>query len=126
MHNFTGLVILRAFMGAFEAACQPTFVLLSSTWYQREEQATIVSLWYDRSFTPLSCPYSETQVYDERPSEHNRRPTSIRLLLRPLHLPNQIMASSLHVLRYLNRNLGRLHPLVDARLPHARKMLQRK
>ena len=45
MHNFTGLVILRAFMGAFEAACQPTFVLLSSTWYQREEQATIVSLW---------------------------------------------------------------------------------
>ncbi|KAJ5293419.1 uncharacterized protein N7443_009372 [Penicillium atrosanguineum] len=46
MHNFTGLVILRGFMGAFEAACQPTFVLLSSTWYKREEQATIVSLWY--------------------------------------------------------------------------------
>ncbi|KAJ5693450.1 hypothetical protein N7462_002873 [Penicillium macrosclerotiorum] len=44
--NFTGLIILRAFMGAFEAACQPTFVLLSSTWYKREEQASIINFWY--------------------------------------------------------------------------------
>ncbi|OQE28676.1 hypothetical protein PENSTE_c003G01506 [Penicillium steckii] len=46
MRSFTGLVILRAFMGAFEAACQPTFVILSSTWYKREEQGSIINLWY--------------------------------------------------------------------------------
>jgi MFS family permease len=45
MKNFTGLVILRAFMGAFEAACQPTFVILSATWYQREEQGTVINYW---------------------------------------------------------------------------------
>ncbi|KAJ5169212.1 uncharacterized protein N7482_004806 [Penicillium canariense] len=44
--NFVALIILRAFMGAFEAACQPTFVLLSSTWYKREEQGSIINLWY--------------------------------------------------------------------------------
>ncbi|KAJ6076321.1 hypothetical protein N7499_008302 [Penicillium canescens] len=46
MKNFTGLVILRAFMGAFEAACQPTFVILSATWYQREEQGSVINYWY--------------------------------------------------------------------------------
>lgn len=45
MKNFTGLVILRAFMGAFEAACQPTFVILSATWYRREEQGSVINLW---------------------------------------------------------------------------------
>jgi MFS family permease len=45
MKNFTGLVILRAFMGAFEAACQPTFVILSATWYQREEQGSVINYW---------------------------------------------------------------------------------
>jgi sugar phosphate permease len=33
-------------MGAFEAACQPTFVILSSTWYKREEQGSVINLWY--------------------------------------------------------------------------------
>ncbi|CAI7597046.1 unnamed protein product [Penicillium pancosmium] len=46
MRSFTGLIILRAFMGAFEAACQPTFVILSSTWYKREEQGSVINLWY--------------------------------------------------------------------------------
>lgn len=45
MRSFTGLIILRAFMGAFEAACQPTFVILSSTWYKREEQGSVINLW---------------------------------------------------------------------------------
>ncbi|KAL8404736.1 hypothetical protein RB594_009560 [Gaeumannomyces avenae] len=44
--NFTTLIILRGFLGAFEAVCQPCFVLLSSIWYKREEQATTVILWY--------------------------------------------------------------------------------
>ncbi|KAJ5414626.1 hypothetical protein N7509_001253 [Penicillium cosmopolitanum] len=46
MRSFTGLIILRAFMGAFEAACQPTFVILSSTWYKREEQGSVINLWF--------------------------------------------------------------------------------
>ncbi|CEJ61636.1 Putative Allantoate permease [Penicillium brasilianum] len=45
-HNFTGLVIVRTLLGIFEACCQPTFVLLSSMWYKREEQAATVTYWY--------------------------------------------------------------------------------
>ncbi len=33
--SFEGLVTLRALLGAFEACCQPTFVLLSGMWYKR-------------------------------------------------------------------------------------------
>ncbi|KAJ5736527.1 uncharacterized protein N7483_001652 [Penicillium malachiteum] len=46
MKNFSGLIALRAFMGVFEAACQPTFVVLSATWYKREEQASTINFWY--------------------------------------------------------------------------------
>ncbi|KAJ5618517.1 hypothetical protein N7528_006628 [Penicillium herquei] len=45
-HNFTGLVTVRTLLGIFEACCQPTFVLLSSMWYKREEQAATVTYWY--------------------------------------------------------------------------------
>ncbi|KAK1977240.1 major facilitator superfamily transporter [Colletotrichum cereale] len=45
-HNFTGLVIVRGFLGGFEAVCQPTFVLLTSMWYKREEQASTAIYWY--------------------------------------------------------------------------------
>lgn len=44
-HNFTGLVIVRTLLGLFESACQPAFVLLSSIWYRREEQAARVTYW---------------------------------------------------------------------------------
>lgn len=30
--QFVGLVVLRGFLGGFEAACQPTFVVLSAMW----------------------------------------------------------------------------------------------
>lgn len=43
--NFTGLVIVRSLLGIFESACQPAFVLLSSMWYRREEQAARVTYW---------------------------------------------------------------------------------
>ena len=46
MKNFAGLVTLRALLGAFEATSQPSFVLLSSIWYKREEQAGAVIFWY--------------------------------------------------------------------------------
>ncbi|KAK9379068.1 major facilitator superfamily domain-containing protein [Kockiozyma suomiensis] len=45
-HNFASLVALRVLLGLFEAVSQPTFLLLSSMWYKREEQATIVACWY--------------------------------------------------------------------------------
>lgn len=45
-HNFAGLVVVRTLLGIFEACCQPTFVLLSSMWYKREEQAATVTYWY--------------------------------------------------------------------------------
>ncbi|KAB8302287.1 hypothetical protein EYC80_005725 [Monilinia laxa] len=45
-HNFEGLVIARTLLGAFEAACQPIFVVLSSMWYKRDEQAGVVIYWY--------------------------------------------------------------------------------
>ncbi|EED13903.1 2-ketogluconate transporter, putative [Talaromyces stipitatus ATCC 10500] len=44
--NFAGLITLRAFLGVFEAATQPTFTLLSSIWYTREEQAGAVTFWF--------------------------------------------------------------------------------
>jgi len=44
--NFTGLVIVRTLLGLFESACQPAFVILSSIWYKRDEQASRVTYWY--------------------------------------------------------------------------------
>ncbi|KIM96044.1 hypothetical protein OIDMADRAFT_170696 [Oidiodendron maius Zn] len=44
--NFTSLVTVRTLLGIFEACCQPSFILLSSMWYLREEQAATVSYWY--------------------------------------------------------------------------------
>ncbi|KAF6830607.1 allantoate permease [Colletotrichum musicola] len=44
--NFTSLVVVRTLLGIFESACQPAFVILSSMWYRREEQASRVTYWY--------------------------------------------------------------------------------
>ncbi|GKT48940.1 putative transporter [Colletotrichum spaethianum] len=44
-NNFTGLIIVRGFLGGFEAVCQPAFVLLTSMWYKREEQAATAIYW---------------------------------------------------------------------------------
>ncbi|TQB68316.1 hypothetical protein MPDQ_003601 [Monascus purpureus] len=44
--NFASLVTVRTLLGIFEASCQPTFVVLSSMWYKREEQASTVTYWY--------------------------------------------------------------------------------
>lgn len=37
---------MRILLGLFESACQPAFVVLSSIWYKREEQASRVTYWY--------------------------------------------------------------------------------
>ncbi|CAN8100739.1 unnamed protein product [Discula destructiva] len=44
--TFAGLVTVRTLLGLFESACQPAFVVLSSIWYRREEQAARVIYWY--------------------------------------------------------------------------------
>jgi hypothetical protein len=44
--NFTSIVTLRTLLGIFEAVCQPSFLILSSMWYKREEQAETVTYWY--------------------------------------------------------------------------------
>ncbi|KIY73759.1 MFS general substrate transporter [Cylindrobasidium torrendii FP15055 ss-10] len=45
-HNFAGLVIVRTLLGMFECVCQPAFVLLSTMWYTREEQALVIGSFY--------------------------------------------------------------------------------
>lgn len=54
MINFQGIIALRAFLGVFEAATQPTFTLLSGMWYTREEQAGAVTFWFV-TFTLFVC-----------------------------------------------------------------------
>lgn len=44
--NFVTVLVLRTFLGIFEAVCQPAFVFLSGMWYKREEQAATVTYWY--------------------------------------------------------------------------------
>ncbi|KAJ6001965.1 MFS general substrate transporter [Penicillium canescens] len=44
--NFRTLAALRVLLGIFEAVSKHTFLLSSSMWYQREEQAYIVTYWF--------------------------------------------------------------------------------
>jgi MFS family permease len=53
-NNFPSLIAVRTLLGIFEAVCQPSFVLMSSMWYKREEQAETVTYWY--ATTPSSLP----------------------------------------------------------------------
>ena len=43
--SYAPLVALRTLLGMFEAVCQPTFLIMSSMWYKREEQAQVVTWW---------------------------------------------------------------------------------
>ncbi|KAF2501814.1 MFS general substrate transporter [Lophium mytilinum] len=44
--SFPALVAVRTLLGIFEAVCQPSFLVMSSMWYKRDEQAQIVTYWY--------------------------------------------------------------------------------
>ncbi|KAF2766953.1 allantoate permease [Teratosphaeria nubilosa] len=44
--NFTSILACRILLGISEAVCQPSFLIMSSMWYKREEQALIVTFWY--------------------------------------------------------------------------------
>ncbi|KAH9863339.1 hypothetical protein IAQ61_009616 [Plenodomus lingam] len=44
--SFPALVTVRTLLGIFEAVCQPAFLVMTSIWYKRDEQAQIVTYWY--------------------------------------------------------------------------------
>ncbi|KAL0935838.1 allantoate permease [Colletotrichum truncatum] len=44
--SFPALIAVRTLLGIFEAVCQPAFLIMSSIWYKREEQAQVVTYWY--------------------------------------------------------------------------------
>ncbi|TDZ20728.1 putative transporter [Colletotrichum orbiculare MAFF 240422] len=44
--SFPSLIVVRTLLGIFEAVCQPAFLIMSSIWYKREEQAQVVNYWY--------------------------------------------------------------------------------
>lgn len=44
--SYPALIGVRTLLGIFEAVCQPAFLIMSSIWYKREEQAQVVTYWY--------------------------------------------------------------------------------
>ncbi|KAJ5950077.1 hypothetical protein N7454_001661 [Penicillium verhagenii] len=44
--GFAGLAAARFFLGVFESCLNPGFVLITSSWWKREEQASRLGLWY--------------------------------------------------------------------------------
>lgn len=51
-HNFTGIATVRFFLGFFEGAASPAWVILTSTWYKRKEHPVRVS--YVNTLPPKS------------------------------------------------------------------------
>ncbi|KAI9154843.1 allantoate permease [Paramyrothecium foliicola] len=45
-HNFTGLMVTRLLLGAFEASVAPTFIAVVQMWYRRREQTKRNASWY--------------------------------------------------------------------------------
>ncbi|KAF2720976.1 membrane transporter [Polychaeton citri CBS 116435] len=46
VENFSGAVAVRFFLGLFEAAVTPGFVLITSQWYTKKEQGLRVGIWF--------------------------------------------------------------------------------
>lgn len=44
--NFAGAVVVRFFLGVFEAAVTPGFALFSSQWYTTTEQSSRIGIWF--------------------------------------------------------------------------------
>jgi MFS family permease len=44
--NFATILVARTVLGIFEAVCQPAFLTMSSMWYKRSEQASIITFWF--------------------------------------------------------------------------------
>ena len=46
VHNFSGAVAIRFFLGVFEAAVTPGFALITSQWYTKREQGFRTGIWF--------------------------------------------------------------------------------
>lgn len=46
VHNYTGLVVGRVFLGLFEATIGPSLMIISSQYYTKKEQAPRFCFWY--------------------------------------------------------------------------------
>jgi len=44
--NWTDLMLVRTFLGVFEATVTPGFVLITSQWYRSKEQPLRIGMWY--------------------------------------------------------------------------------
>jgi MFS family permease len=120
--NFAGLVTVRTFLGVFEACCQPIFIVLSSMWYKREEQAQTVAYWYMMN--------GGQQIVGM--SQHPSR-SLVSLMLRrwfvgiclhqyPRKRRHPLVAGTLHCVWRGLSLLGRLCIRLHARLTDARQM----
>jgi ACS family allantoate permease-like MFS transporter len=58
--NFGGAVVIRLFLGVFEAAVTPGFTLFVSQWYTKKEQGFRTSIWFSFNgfvWQPISNPF---------------------------------------------------------------------
>lgn len=46
VEDFEGAMVIRALLGTFECVCQPCFMLITATWYRKEEQARTIAAFY--------------------------------------------------------------------------------
>ncbi|KAH6715701.1 major facilitator superfamily domain-containing protein [Leptodontidium sp. MPI-SDFR-AT-0119] len=44
--NFASLMAVRFLLGVFESCVQPAFIIMTTMWYTKREQAVLTSLWY--------------------------------------------------------------------------------
>lgn len=44
--NFSSLAAARFFLGVFESCLNPGFILITSSWWKREEQPARIAIWY--------------------------------------------------------------------------------
>ncbi|CZR65743.1 related to allantoate permease [Phialocephala subalpina] len=44
--NFRSLMVVRFLLGVFESCVQPSFIIMTTMWYTKREQAVLTSLWY--------------------------------------------------------------------------------
>ncbi|KAF1970024.1 MFS general substrate transporter [Bimuria novae-zelandiae CBS 107.79] len=51
--TFGSLMAVRFLLGFFESCVQPTFIILTTMWYTREEQTLLTSLWYSMTGVQL-------------------------------------------------------------------------
>ncbi len=123
--SFTTIVSLRTLLGIFEAVCQPSFLLLSSMWYKREEQAEIVTFWYMMNGA-VRCPLASFYIVkaDSAIATNCGRPPCV-LLYQNRFRTSEVVAGNLYSVWLFLGALGSLCRLVDAGLTDESQMFLR-